>query len=372
MMNKKMKKIEYQFFIRVINNDVSPDEKKYFEDWLLQSTKNRSDYRSFVTLWEGLTPPQNMLPPDSHDQWEKISAHVHAEMNKTRNSEKHFQPDRSPKHERMNPHKITRFFFEQRFLSAAIVVILLASGWLVSNFDHLLNHSTPVSEISMLQKTVEIKTQNGEKKSLMLRDGSRIHLNSSSKLTLPDDFDAAERSIEVEGEAYLSVTHNNSKPFKVKCGNTVTIVRGTEFNIKNRGTTVSVVVVKGIVETYDIASSKKIRLKKGEAGSYDNVNGLSVPKKADIRYALAWRNDKLSFSHTSLKEVMDEIERFYNVKVIFQEESLKEKTITGYFNTDSMTNLLSIISITLDISISYSNGVVTVNERPQRTKTIKG
>jgi ferric-dicitrate binding protein FerR (iron transport regulator) len=113
-------------------------------------------------------------------------------------------------------------------------------------------------------------------------------------------------------------------------------------------------------------------LKKGEAGSYDNVNGLSVPKKADIRYALAWRNDKLSFSHTSLKEVMDEIERFYNVKVIFQEESLKEKTITGYFNTDSMTNLLSIISITLDISISYSNGVVTVNERPQRNKTIKG
>lgn len=372
MMNKKMKKIGSQFFIRVINNDVSPEEKKYFEDWLLQSSKNSSDYRSFVALWEGLKPPQNILPPDSHVQWDKISAHVHTELNKTRNNEKYFHPAQSPKHERISPQKIIRFFFEKRFLSAAVVVIMLASGWLVSNYDHLLNHSKPVSESSMLQKTVEIKTQNGEKKSLMLRDGSRIHLNSSSKLTLPNDFDAAERSIEVEGEAYLSVTHNSSKPFKVKCGNTVTIVRGTEFNIKNRGTSVSVVVVKGIVETYDIASSKMIRLKKGEVGSYDKVTGLSAPKKADIRYALAWRNDKLSFSHASLKEVMDEVERYYNVKVVFAEESLKEKTITGYFNTDSMSNLLSIISITLDISISYSNGVVTINEHPLRNKTIKG
>ncbi len=372
-MAKKPINIEYHFLVRVINNEITPKEKKIFEEWMARSEKNRKQFRSVKVLWEQCGPSRTMMPPDPLRQWEVITSRLPDDHLKNSASVKrtvHLQHLNGPEKNIFAGFSWPNY---GKYLSAAaIILVMFTIGFVVNKYHGRVKINDPAQQITSPNDWTIITTQKGEKKSLMLRDGSRIHLNSSSTLKISNDFNATERKVELEGEAYLSVTHDITRPFQVKCAKTMTVVRGTEFNIKNRGTSVSVVVVKGIVETYALASQKKYKLKTGEIVSYDEVTGLSQPKKVQLRHALAWRDDKLSFSHSSLKDVMDEIERYYNVKVFFVEESLKTKTITGYFNTDSMNNILTVISITLDISVSHNNGVITVDSHSKKKNTIKG
>ena len=361
-MPKKAKKPEYHFLVRVIQNTVTPEERKLFEDWLSQSDKHRKEFDSLVSLWNRVGPSKIISPPDLSSQWDTISSLVHSasgDNNVTDKAETTKQPV-FELHSRIAS-SAGRFFFDWRTAVAATILIVIAAAYVVPKFGYRLRNSSVPTHSSTTFTSLEILTKNGEKKFVVLPDGSKIHLNTSSRITFPDDVDGSGRSVELEGEAYLSITPNKNRPFRVKCGNTVTVVRGTEFNVKNRGQFVSVVVVKGSVDTYNLSSFEKCNLKKGEMVSYGDVTGMAQRRKADLRHFLAWRDDKFSFSRTPLKEVMAEIERYYNVKVIFKEDSLKEKTITGYFNTDSMTNILAVISVTLDISISSKGGIVRID-----------
>lgn len=94
--------------------------------------------------------------------------------------------------------------------------------------------------------------------------------------------------------------------------------------------------------------------------SYDERQGFSSPKSVEVEKYLGWRNNKFFFERTSLNEVMAEIERFYNVKVVFASDSLKKKTITGTFNGNSLENIFSIICLTLDVKIDYNGKSVLV------------
>ncbi|KAF0211182.1 MAG: anti-FecI sigma factor [Ignavibacteria bacterium] len=166
----------------------------------------------------------------------------------------------------------------------------------------------------------------------------------------------------LEGEAYFSVASNKEKPFSVKSGNVLTVVTGTEFDIKNRGERISVVVVKGSVNTFSPTKEEVFKLKKGDLLSFDNRVRMPKVQKANLRHYLAWRNDKFSFEHTRLSDVMDEIERYYNIKTSFQSDSLKNITMTGFFGSDSLNKILSVISLTLDIKLKYENRTIFINK----------
>jgi ferric-dicitrate binding protein FerR (iron transport regulator) len=367
--NRKLN-IDDQFLFRVVRNDISASERELFDKWYTTSQKNRDEFAAMIRIWDQTGPSRTVAEPDARKHWENISVKLGL---KDRTVTIDSAKNRVNEADQINTGRyrsLKQFAYNHAVVLTGVVVLMLLAAGVAT--VHQLSESgrEGTSSVKSESAMIEMETKNGERKSVILSDGSKIHLNSSSKLTFPSDFNLTERKVELEGEAYLFVAPNSLKPFYVKSGNTVTIVRGTEFNIRNRGASVNVVVAKGIVETYALASTKGETLSKGEYVSYDSLNGLSEPKKADLRHSLAWRNDKFSFSRTSLKEVMDEIERYYNVKVVFKEEALKEKTITGYFNSESMNTILTIISVTLDIKITYSNGIVTIEAQTKRNKSI--
>jgi ferric-dicitrate binding protein FerR (iron transport regulator) len=367
-MTNYLKNVDYQFLIRVLNNEVSPEEKEYFEEWLSESDKNREDFGVITLLWDKIGSSECPPSPDPELQWKKITTAVHNSQKKDLNPDHRIETEQSIKKEAV----IYQFdgdrngFFKNIFSSgmfqaAAILLIAVTAGWWVLN--NRLQHQT---NISLTQHTpvnlIEVITRKAEKVSLTLSDGSKVHLNTFSRLTYPEFFDDSGRNVELEGEAYFSVTPDKKRPFIVKSGGTLTVVRGTEFNIKNRGESISVVVVKGVVDTYNSNLDEVYKLKKGDYISYTEQKGFSSPQKADLQRTLAWRKDKFSFKRTPLKEVMEELERFYNVNVTFSADSLKSKTITGTFNSNSINNILSIISLTLDLKINYSKGNIIVDK----------
>ena len=200
----------------------------------------------------------------------------------------------------------------------------------------------------------------GERITFPLSDGSTVYLNSDSKLIYPKYFSDDSRELELIGEAYFSVQPDKQRPFKVKSGKITTVVTGTEFNIVNRNNEVKVVVANGTVNVLSDISGNPVEITKGEEVLADGNGKIGKPVIANMKYELAWRENKLAFINTPLNEIMDEIERCYNVNVLFKDDSVKTRRLTGIFETESLEQMLSLIKLALDINISRQGLTVVV------------
>lgn len=366
-MNIIPKKVDSQFLIRIIKNEAGSEEKEYFEKWLTESDENREEFGNLILLWEKLAELKTPPAPDPHLQWAKISQETIFKKPDVQIDEKRITLTQ--------PSKINSNFNEKTPLDsyrkdygwiirfAAMIIIAAGIFLIYDNYyvpGDLENRISPAKDVANRVVNYEVKTTKGQRTTLTLSDGSIVSLNSDSKLTYPSNFINNERRIELVGEAYFRVASDLTKPFFVVSGEMTTMVTGTEFNIKNRNNKVSVIVAEGSVKTYSNKNPQGISLKKGEMVSLYTNGQLSKQKTVDLNHFLAWRKNKLSFSNTSLSDVMADIERYYNVSVRFNDNNNKSRTLTGIFETDSLEHILSIISLTLDIRISQDGKKIYV------------
>lgn len=368
-MFKFSKNVDYQFIARAHNNELGPEEKEFFEQWLSESEKNRETYSEIALLLDKFDLSQNPALPDKNIQWQNIRQRVLAERNKQALLNISGETETSfgvVSKIFLSPEIQTGYWksvYTSKMLHFALTLIVVASVGLSFLIEqHSMKKSKLVSIAEPITKYLEVKTNRGEKLSVTLPDGSKVHLNTLSKLTYPETFGEKTRDVVLEGEAYFSVVSNKEKPFSVKSGKVLTVVTGTEFDIKNRDERISVVVIKGSVNTFSPTKEEVFKLKKGDLLSFDSRARIPKVQKANLRHYLAWRNDKFSFEHTRLSDVMDEIERYYNIKTSFQSDSLKNITMTGFFGSDSLNKILSVISLTLDIKLKYENRTIFINK----------
>lgn len=355
--------IDSQFLIKIIKSEANQEEKQLFENWLNESDENKEEFGTLVLLWKKVADSKLPPIPDQALQWEKIQNQL-AKLNSLEPEAVKYPPLKVvvPEAEPILIKKIGEKKDYSWILKVAAVFVIFVSIPLLiyisrnSKSAHLVKQ-TITAQTETLYSLVAGK---GERKTILLSDGSLIYLNVDSKLIYPERFTDSSRIVELIGEAYFSISHDAFKPFKVLCSNTITVVKGTEFNIKNRNDLVRIIITKGIVETFEKDSNKGIMLKKGEMVTFDDKIGFSKPAKANINHFLAWRKGKFSFSHTSLEDVMEEISRFYNVQVVFRTPAERTKNITGVFDTDSLEHIFSIISLTLDVKIDLDGSKVIV------------
>lgn len=123
-----------------------------------------------------------------------------------------------------------------------------------------------------------------------LPDGSLVFMNHNSTISFDEQFDP--RSIEVEGEVFLSVTEGET-PFVVKSRHGEIIVVGTEFNVKSLAEELQVEVEEGIVELKTKARSEEI--KRGEAAIYNDVKNEFKKAKAELKFKIWIKSLKAEF-----------------------------------------------------------------------------
>ncbi len=361
MLKKQPKSIDSQFLIRVIRKEVSPEENEYFLSWLSESEQNKEEFGNFVLVWDLADQSQIVSPPDVVQQWNEIQKQI-VEANSPQEviPSQSIQIDQSNKFIRSEAHQLHKRDYAWLFRAAAVIIISLGLFY----FVELGNNYKQPQIMTFAEQTnptlYELVTQKGERKTFPLADGTIVYLNSGSKLTYPKIFAESTREVEIEGEAYFSVKPDKEKPFLVRSGKMITEVTGTEFNVRHRDNKVNVVVSKGSVKTFLDDSDHSIDLIKGQMISYSERRGFSSPKRVNLKNYLAWRDNKFSFEHTSLKEVMAEIERYYNLEIVYSNETAMDKLLTGVFDNDSLEQVLSVISLTLDIQIDYKGNRVSI------------
>lgn len=201
-------------------------------------------------------------------------------------------------------------------------------------------------EMSTEMQYNTISTPKGGHYQVVLSDGSKVWLNAASSLRFPLSFTASTRTVSISGEAYFEIAPDVKQPFIVKSGNTNVEVLGTHFNInaysdrKNIRTT----LVEGSVRI--IEGNKSIVLKPGEQAISDQQTKEIKVRAVNVGAVLAWKNGLFYFDNTNIKEIMNEISRWYNINVVYTAKDLSNKdyngTISRYSNIDSVLERLSL------------------------------
>jgi len=185
-------------------------------------------------------------------------------------------------------------------------------------------------------------TRRGQKADIVLSDGTRVRLNTESSVTYPEEFSGKDRTISLSGEAFFSVTRDESRPFKVVSGDLITMVLGTSFNINAfPDEDITVTVASGKVNIWSPSSADSVyTLSPNQQCVLDISAGHIERLSVNIDHFLAWKEDVIVLNEISLKEAATILERWYDVSIIFESKNTEGCLISGKYRSDEITNIL--------------------------------
>lgn len=171
------------------------------------------------------------------------------------------------------------------------------------------------------QKMLTLKTPRGKDYKVTLSDGTQVWMNAESKLEFPEKFNGHTREVILHGEAYFEVAKNAKQPFIVKTDYFHTKVLGTSFNIRAYSERdANVVLVEGSVAmTTKRKGQEPIILKPNQQATLQARQSALSIKEVDTYPYTQWRDGFFYFDDTPMIEIMQELGRWYNINIIFEE-----------------------------------------------------
>ncbi len=337
----------------------------FWEKYLLENKKACAPFNEAVEAFEMIRNEQNNYHFDEYSLRQKLN-------------------ERIKKHKRKNLYKI--------FASSAAAILLLtlistfyvlnrmgdrvetyisSTGVIVNNSSVQLIAGNKVLEIdnnstlnlsekkhsavitnSLAHKEIDLKNDQsnmlivpyGKRSILVLADGSKVHLNSGTRMEFPSMFSGEEREIRVEGEIFIEVVKQENVPFIIQTPNSRITVFGTSFNVSSYSDedSESVVLVEGSVEVK--SENSVLILKPNEMAVIEDGN--IQYRQVDVSDYVCWTSGYMQLNKTPLNDVLRKIERYYNVNFQYGTDlELNVHTCSGkLFLSDNFNDVLEAFS----------------------------
>ncbi|WP_295771942.1 FecR domain-containing protein [uncultured Mucilaginibacter sp.] len=206
----------------------------------------------------------------------------------------------------------------------------------------------------------KLSTANGEQFTIVLPDGSTVTLNAATSISYPASFTGLpQRNVQLTGEAYFNVVHNDKQPFIVNAAGVQTEDVGTEFNINCYAdeSSVKTTLIAGAARVR--TAQKELMLKPAQQAVATGSN-LSY-REVDTAPYIAWKNGMFAYHNTALSDVMRQVARWYNVQVSYSENSLKNKRLSGSVSRyDNVEGILNAIGYTAKVKFKVDGTTITV------------
>ena len=214
-----------------------------------------------------------------------------------------------------------------------------------------------------LQSAVVYTVNDAVRANLVLPDSTSVTLNCGSKLTLAQDFGKGTRTVYLDGEGLFDVQRNRAVPFIIQTpqGNQVKVT-GTKFNLScySDNGKFDLTLLQGSVE---VTTPKKEVLEMAPADQLIMKDGfLNVSRTSTPETSLEWTEGILRFDHTSMREALSKIEKWYGVQVVVEDESVYRNSLTGVFRSEPLEDVLHLIC--LSSRLRYTLQDKTVSLRP--------
>lgn len=203
----------------------------------------------------------------------------------------------------------------------------------------------------------------GGENTVILSDGTTVHLNAGSKLTYPVCFRGKSRTVLLEGEAYFDVARDEKHPFVVQTRFGEVTVLGTAFNVNayNDASACYTTLVNGKV-SFSTSNQKTITLSPGEQAV---VSAGGVKKRSvNLEEYTGWVSGMYVFNNRSLEEIMNTFERWYDIQVYYETSALRSITYSGNLKRyGSVNSFLDALELTGDLTYKVNGRKVLIYDK---------
>lgn len=235
--------------------------------------------------------------------------------------------------------RLKRVFFYAVAASIALVAIPTLS---ISIYKSLNN----VEDQAVTMK--ECYAREGETKTLILQDSTKVVLNSGTAFIYPETFSGKARSVFLSGEACFDVTKDAKHPFIVKTSDITIKVHGTLFNVKAYpdDPSVKATLCRGSISAYrNGEEGRPVYLIPGQEYDYDKFDHTYSVKEVEASNATAWKNGDIFLEHEDIYGIVRIIQRRFNVHVYLTTDKYSDAFITAKFiHGESLKDMMAIVS----------------------------
>ncbi|MEN6455872.1 MAG: FecR domain-containing protein [Prolixibacteraceae bacterium] len=313
-----------RFIVRYFLGELNDMEKTALDRWLQESEENRIYFNAVKKAREAISTFERMRTIDENKAFQKVSGIL---FGKRRSS---------------------MFIFIQKIAAALFLPLLVASVWF-----YLVQEKKSEIMSSVYQQA---ESQTGMRSSLVLPDGSKVWLNSDSRIRYPV-YPGSSREVYIEGEVYFEVEKDPERPFKVHAGDLNIEVTGTKFNCQAypEDRVITTVLVEGSVEIGSRDGSGPMVMKPGELVGFSKPDGKMTRSLTDPEKHIAWKSGKLIFRDDPMDMVIAKLERWYNIDIQIVDKSIEQYSYTATFENETLDQVLRFLELSAPISYSVAD-----------------
>lgn len=325
--------------IAYLNGALTADDSNEIRAWFSQFDEGRKELEHLEIIWGLADRLRQMEEIDKPNAKKKIDS-------------------------RTDPQRKSRKIFIQAFQKAAAILILpllLFSAYLY--FGKATEGTTEQ----------EFFATYGTRTTLILPDGSKVWLNSGSKLRYERDFNRKNRTVFLTGEAFFDVTANKSRPLDVVTGQFTVRAVGTAFNVfsyeKNEFETS---LEEGNTQIYQSdpngPDKALINMKPGQRAVFDEKQEKLVLSEDDVSRFSTWREGRLTFKNAPMNEVVMKLERWFNVDIELKDPGLMQYRYTAVFEHETIQQAMEMLRFSAPVEYKIIPGERQPDHALSKTK----
>jgi transmembrane sensor len=329
-----MKKIDWEILVNHLTGVSTDIEERELAKWISRTEENRRLYERLTKMW---STEQRALP--QHDTEKALSL----VLSRIR------QPSTAAQARIIRFAKYPTRELALRFITRPYILRVAAVIVAVVGTVYLLTILTSVRESERTSVTFN------SMQTIELPDGTRATFDAGSVFAYDKTFARTQaRNIFLNGEAYFDVAKNDRSPFIIHAGIGRIEVLGTRFNVRAWGGNNQVVVAvqEGTVSFQTEANddtSRVVYLSKNKVSTLIGGESPTPPQDVDFPRYLSWMKRELYFRNTPVREVLDQLERWYSVSIETVDSSMLKSNITVFIENKPIADNLTVISTMLNV-----------------------
>lgn len=352
----------YQLIARKLSGEATQAELQELNDYLQQQAGDQYLYDILDKYWSHHSHP---IKEEAHDEEERFRRLMH-------NAEEAVDISQQTA---TIPIPARTLRLKKPFYYAAAAVLLVAGTLAFFYYNHTQTASAVAGSNAQVS---EVSANPGSRSKLILPDGTQVWLNVKSRLTYLNSFNGSQREVNLEGEAFFDVTSDASRPFVVHTSGIAIKVLGTAFTVKSYPgeKTIEATLLRGSIEVVknDDPAAPKVILRPHEklvfnkeaqslatqttsgdvlpsrepATKQSGISVTTLPKnKPDSALKeMSWVYNKLDFEGDRFDELALKMERWYDVRITFRNESLRQYRFKGVFENETIREALEALQFT--------------------------
>lgn len=311
-----MKDKEYieNLIIRFLNGNCTSEEKLELKDWIGEFPDHKKEFFTLKDIWDSSSSP--------NDRTVEHLAFFYKNL--------------------YYKSKKLRIIWFQSFIAVAAVLLLgiiftiLIPSNTGNQFENLQVFSVPL----------------GSKSKVVLVDGTEINLNSGSELRYSSAYSSENRVVSLSGEGFFNVKSNPEHPFTVKTTDFDIRVTGTRFNVcsYNDNNYSTATLAQGKVGLQMKGTSQVLEIEPGEKFQMNHETRKYSLINADVESEIAWKDGEFIFKKIPFPDLVQRLERWYDVKLNYSDAELQSFVFTGKFkNQETIWQVLDALKLTSPI-----------------------